>query len=1297
MARTRRRWPLLAAPAAFLVFALIGLRTDAVARLAAVTVETAVRASTGEELSIGRINLSYYPPEIAVEGLVLSHPPTRETILAAPALTVRLGIVDWQPVIQRVTIDRPQVALHIDADGLREFRGLPRGGSGATPREFPWRELRVTDGSFLLTTPAMTMDVGGIETMPVAGRTDLSIGALRIRTDSLDERATAIAIPGAELGPNHIDLPSVVVEFTNGRIDGHLSADLDGVLDGDLSVHLRLPGLTTGVDPRKYVDGVVDVDVTLSGTPAAPGISGSMATQGVVIWRISSKDIPIPTRLGDTVGPWRLDGKVAKIGPLAQEWGGGHVIVVGEVVTDTLATTAHLFGEDVSLAQILQATGGYPSPWVDFRGDVEASVSGSLKPFGLGGPFEVVGTRLDVTSGPVDNARSPVMLHVSVGRVIGDLTLDARHIVLDVNDLGFGPDTRGRARADIGFRRDGPLALDLHLDQLDLGLLQPLGNARLDGRASVDGWLGGSFQALSAHADITGTDLVVLDRAIADTFQAHLESPDLKRLQFTDVDARVARTHWRGNVELAFLPGGLFLDTQVFIPDGWVRDLTGIFVDLGGLDGRISGTTVLSGGVYDLTGEVELELAEMDLWGEKFEGGHVTGWMDAGILTLEELRVARGVETLLARGSIGRKWAMNMEILSDGFRLERLDHFRSGGLPVTGAVVADAGVGGSLFEMEPRGRIALRGTHYGHEPVDDSTLTFRTGQPGVLDWRGDLVGGALLADGHLGMRGEQPYDIAVALRSFPLHTFYPNGADHSRIVATVSGNVDLAGHFGDEPVPVDIDGRLDTVRASWNGHELSNPEPWVFAVHGKSVQIPTIRLKDDHATDVTFSGTTTADGRVALHGEGNVELALARAFAPGIAEAGGIAKVKLTIDRAGDGPYAVRADAKMKNAMLRTDYFPEAFDDLSADLTATPDLYTFRTVKAVVGGGKFTAEGTIGATDWWPNRYALDGSLAGSRIQYLEYLPPLTGNAKLRFDGPVGDLLLSGDIDIDDMAFRDRVDWESKVLSLRGRKLTDSASKERTDWFSMDLHVIARDGAHFRNNLADADASADLTIVGDTARPGMVGEIRVTPGGRMYLQDRQFEVTRGELRYVDPYSFDPDLDILLETDVKGRDQDYHVYYAITGPFSDWRTNTTADPYLSQADINTLLLFGMTREEFERYGGIGAALAAQTTDLLATQLIDRGPALIDRWSLVSGVNERGSTTLSSDLRLVAEKDLFDFSITGESNFDQDWYLSIERRIAQNLYASAYAVTQQEGRSLPIGAAYGAEFKYRWEFD
>jgi OOP family OmpA-OmpF porin len=127
-------------------------------------------------------------------------------------------------------------------------------------------------------------------------------------------------------------------------------------------------------------------------------------------------------------------------------------------------------------------------------------------------------------------------------------------------------------------------------------------------------------------------------------------------------------------------------------------------------------------------------------------------------------------------------------------------------------------------------------------------------------------------------------------------------------------------------------------------------------------------------------------------------------------------------------------------------------------------------------------ESRIDAEGWRPRRYELEGRMDDARIQYLDYLPPLVGDADLRFDGPVDDLLLSGRIDIAEMTFTERIDWEAMVISLRNERLTGSAPVEGAEYFSMDLDVRAMDSIRLRNNIADADASARLRIVGDTAQ-----------------------------------------------------------------------------------------------------------------------------------------------------------------------------------------------------------------------
>jgi hypothetical protein len=234
----------------------------------------------------------------------------------------------------------------------------------------------------------------------------------------------------------------------------------------------------------------------------------------------------------------------------------------------------------------------------------------------------------------------------------------------------------------------------------------------------------------------------------------------------------------------------------------------------------------------------------------------------------------------------------------------------------------------------------------------------------------------------------------------------------------------------------------------------------------------------------------------------------------------------------------------------------------------------------------------------------------------------------------------------------------------------------------------------------------------------LVGSVRAVSGGRVYLKEREFEVQRAEIHFVDPFSFDPDIDLLLTTDVRSREEQFEVTYRVGGTYADWRAETRSEPSLPAADVNALLLFGMTRAEMERYGGLGGALAVEGGDLLASSVLftgrsdtERGglfrivdPLRPERFDLVSGVSERGSGAVSSDLRLLYENDLSDVGLPGslmifEQNISRasDTYLGFEQRLARTLYARSYWGSEQVGRYLELGGAYGVEMKVRWELD
>ena len=1287
------------APLALILIAAALLKTSLVARLAGTMVQTLAEAALGEEVTVGAVTLSYFPPEIGLEGLVISSRTDGERIVAVRSIHALFGVKDWRAGLVRLTVDTPDVLVHLDEDGLREFRDAAPSANGAPKlTSFPWMELVIHDGHLLLEGADTRVELSGLEVVPEPhGLADVAFSRLEAAVGSIHETAGPTRFKHVELSPGRVDAPSIDVRFDHLAVDGSLRVESGGTVDAALAIRAALPGFTTNPeDPRAFVDGVVELDIEVTGATAHPAVAARLATRNVVWWRVDSHDNPAALAIGDVVGTLSFSGHTLRAEHLRVPWGGGVVDVVAEVDTTSLGVTLAVVGESLHLGRALRSAGAFASPWVDFQTDLEVHAVGTLSPLKLVGPFEFVGTDLIVRDGVYDGTED-VMLEIPHGRLIGNLEIDSSHLVLDATDTRFGPG-RGTVWGDIGFGPLGPLDVRIDLDNLDLTWLQPLGGAGLGGSADIVARLEGPFGRLRAEATLDVQDAVVLDLPIADRLTAQLDT-DLTRLDFSQLRGELGATQYLGNVSLVFQPEGLWIDTQLVVPEGRLADLTGIFVDLGDVDASVTANAVLHGPPQRLSGEVHVEFADVEAFGERFDEGVATAWMDDGVLTLDDLSFRRPDEAILARGTVGHGFAMNTEILSDGLRIERLNPLRDLPFPVTGELIADLHVGGTLFDWQPQGRVVLQRTQIRGRNVADSVVRFTTDRDGQLSFRAAFLGEASDVNGNLRLNGDQPYDLQASFKAFPISVLYPDGAEGSPVEATVTGEVDLAGHLGDDPTPVDVEGRFGEVKLAWNGHTLRNDEEWVVAVHGRSVQVPGLSLTDGARTRLTLAGWTTADGRAAFRGGGTIDLDFMRMFAPGVSLAEGTGTLDLDAGT-GVGARGLKIAFAAEDATLRAEVFPSTFTGLGFRVESDGSRYTLSGVKAEVGGGTFTAEGTIASGDGWvPTRFDLRGGLRDARLQYLDYLPPIVGDADIRFDGPAGDLLMSGTVNILDMQFRDRIDWERKIVALQSSRLTDSAAAEKENYFSLDLAVKANETIRLRNNIADATASVDLRIVGDTARPGMVGRIEVGAGGRVYLQDREFEIARGELRYVDPYRFDPDLDVQLETDLNGRDQTYHVYYGLTGPFSNWTTSTSSDPFLSQADINTLLLFGMTRDEFEQYGATAAvALAAQATDLVAAQVAASPAQIVDRWNLVSGINSRGTPTLDSNWRVVAEKDFLGFTAAGELDLaDYDMYLALERKVTRSFFASVYVTSQEEGRSLDLGAAAGTELKYRWELD
>jgi hypothetical protein len=1321
------------------VVLLLVLRSDRFGLWLARLAEATIAAETGERALISSVDVDPLHGRLQLRGLVLSHrdeDPGRDgaTLLAAESVAVTMELRDGRPALRRVELARPVLHLHIDPDGLRELPGRRGGGGGGDDAEveLPWRELWVYGGAVRVDGPDWLVSAEGVSVTPEAqpGRQAVDVDRVRLGYRGAEQRSTSVHFGGVRIGGGVVELPEVALRFPDLDVSGAVAVYSGRRYEGDLNIRLDLAALNPLTLPGVGLSGVIRADAELGGTVDEPAFVGSLISDGLSVARHQqSGDLlydPGPMR-----SSWGLHGRVVSFGPLATRFGDGLLVASGSYDLASTGFQVTVAGEDLSLYDAFQQGHVNPAPWVDLRLDAELQGAGTLSPLRIFGSFDIAARDLVVRSGPARDPSRSVILGMPAVALEGQLDLDPDRLRLLARRI-YSRGSSGRVDALIDFAGDGDLDVQIDLPVLWLEELRPLGGVELGGSTTAHLRLSGPYSRLALSGDLAVRDFSLAGIPLADELRSPVDSANLRTLRFTDLQGRRRDTDYAGSLDLDFVPPegrpGPELDLALHLDPGRLRDLTSMFLDLGDLDASVAGTMTLRGAVDALEGDMELALSDIDLYGERFPTGSFRGAMRAGRFTMPELSMERGGAALLARGSVDTDWSLNIDVLSSGLRLETLDHLAPSEADWRGRLELDARVGGTLFAPEPHGRLALRDTWIGTRSVGDSTVYFDS-EPGLLRYTGGLAGDELGVEGTLALEGEGAWTLAADADAFRISTFYPSAVDGTPITGTLTGRATAAGALSSVGPPLRFDVWADAVAIGWSGHQLgfSGPVPWHWHQDGSTFALSGVQLSDGDATRVTFSGERDEQGNLQLQGGGDIELDLLRAVVPGLERAAGLARVEVEVAGPRGGAQPV-VRACVTNGLIQGDWFPEAVEDIHATLVGTADGYEIRGVSdgpdpcsgelaakanGRLGGGTWTGGGRIDAEGWAPERYELSVDVADARVRYLDFLPPLVGDAHIGFDGPKGALLLSGQIDVVDMLFADRIDWEDWVLEVSGGHLAGAAAAETSDYFAIDLNVKADETIRVRNNMGDFVASADLHFEGNTARPGMVGDVRARPGGRVYLKEREFEIARTELHFVDPYTYDPDLDVALGTEVRTRDDRYNIDYRVTGAYSDWRAETRSDPPLPEADINALLVFGMTTEELDRYGGLTGALAAEGSDLLASKLgivesMGQGVGSIfgidvlrpERIDLVSGVNERGSGTISSEVRVLAEWDVgWGTTFIYEQNAvrPRDLYLGFEKRLARKLYLRSYWATEQVGRTLPINGAVGLETNLRWEFD
>lgn len=230
------------------------------------------------------------------------------------------------------------------------------------------------------------------------------------------------------------------------------------------------------------------------------------------------------------------------------------------------------------------------------------------------------------------------------------------------------------------------------------------------------------------------------------------------------------------------------------------------------------------------------------------------------------------------------------------------------------------------------------------------------------------------------------------------------------------------------------------------------------------------------------------------------------------------------------------------------------------------------------------------------------------------------------------------------------------TLAKRGQRTQVESYDPAEDVVEFDIQLRSPAPLHIENELLDTDLVVDnsgLRLKGTNQRFGMLGRLKLKPGGQITLRSHEFEIRQGWVRFDDLSQIEPQVDVTAVTDYRRFEDSSPQEAPGTGAVSSgsvssssmggqWRINLhaygdpenlkidlTSTPNLPQDDIFLLLTVGLTRAELDqnRSAAVGSSVALEALGTLsgADRAVKDAVPVIDNASMGSAYNPKSGRT------------------------------------------------------------------------
>ncbi len=602
------------------------------------------------------------------------------------------------------------------------------------------------------------------------------------------------------------------------------------------------------------------------------------------------------------------------------------------------------------------------------------------------------------------------------------------------------------------------------------------------------------------------------------------------------------------------------------------------------IEGLLSGEISASGSQNQPAAHGHLELSKAVVWNEPLNLLSINIEADRQTIHLNgDARAAAGAMTARLAYEPSTKH-YEIAIKTDNLTLEKVQALQRSAGAASGQLTANISGTGTIDNPVLSAHLQIPDLQMRGETFHqvDAQLDAK-GKHTDFQLKSDVEQTSIQAKGTVELIPGYPANVTLDTGQVPigplLVRFVPNsqhGAEGKmEIHATLQGPLQT-------PAQLQAHAEIPVLELHAQSIKLVNASPIRMSYRAGVLQLEQAELKGDN-TDIRLNGTIPLQGNGAMNvnADGSVNLVILQPWTDGGTSSGQV-NVQLKAQGSPSQP-AIDGHVRIANAVYTSDALPVGIESLNGDLAIAGNRIDISNLTAQAGGGTVNITGNA----IYGKNSNFNLALRANSVRLRQSGVRSVLNADLAWNGSQDSSLLSGRVVVDKLAFNQGSDL-SEILGQFSDDETVSDSSSFARNVKLNVAVQSSQSLNLASSQLSIVGSANLNAQGTAANPVILGRISLT-SGEVFFLGKRFEIDSGAISFSNPVRTDPVVNLQVKTTI----EQYNITASILGPVDKLKTTYTSEPALPTADIINLLAFGQTTAEAASNGNTPASVGAES--------------------------------------------------------------------------------------------------------